>query len=85
MDFVKDIEYEVYNAFEDKIGDADIPDDTKTSLYKKLDEMITEVVSIADDFNNEIDSVIEQFTPEYINQVKDDMRLQDEKEADLWS
>ena len=70
--------------FDDRTGDADIPDRTRDYLQKQLDNVKEDVFEIISDFITDADNTIEEFSEENIRNIKDDIRTQDYLERELF-
>ena len=86
MDSLKrELDNMLQEFFDDRTGDADIPDRTRDYLQKQLDNVKEDVFDIISDFIEDADNTIEEFSEENIRNVRDDMRTQEYMEASLWS
>lgn len=70
--------------FDDRTGDADIPDRTRGYLQEELDKVKEDVFDIISDFFEDADNTIEEFSEENIRNIKDDIRTQDYLERELF-
>lgn len=70
--------------FDERTGDADIPDRTRGYLQEELDKVKEEVFDIISEFIEDADNTIEEFSEENIKNIKDDIRTQDYLERELF-
>ena len=83
-ELVKDIEFEIYRTFENKIEDADIPESLKKDFYNDLKELVEDIETMISTVNQNIDYSIYEFSEECRRDTLDDMRTQEYLERDLF-
>lgn len=76
-DLIKDLDFDVYHAFEDKIEGADIPEKVKVDFFDRLHKMVEDWKIELDSIENEIDDEIYDYSGEAIKDQFDDWATRD--------
>jgi len=79
-----EIAYEVYSELENRFVDADIPEEAKDILYKKLNDLVDDIDLMVEATEDEIDQVLYENSEQYIKDTLDDMRTQEYLERSLF-
>ena len=62
--------------FEDKVEDADIPERVRDSIQERIELLRQDIMNLIDVADKDIDAVIEEFTPEELENIKSDLRYE---------
>lgn len=81
---INDLDFEVYSAFEDKVEQADIPENVKVEMFNKLHKMVADWKIEIDNMENEIDEEIYEYSAEAIQDEMADRITQDYLERELF-
>ena len=71
-----DIEYDIQSYIYDKIEEADIPERAKDAIQERIELLVQDVYNLLDIADTDIDDVIQEFTPEELENIKSDLRYE---------
>ena len=78
---MEDIEEILRDYYEDKTGNADIPERAEDAIYERVTLLLNDIESLIDTANNDVDEVVEEFSEDNLKAIKTDRRTQDYLEA----
>ena len=81
----ENIETEINYWLDRKIDNADIPERTIEAINERIDLLLDDINELLDIADKDVDEVMYEFSNEFIDDMKSDLKMQDEKEANLWS
>ncbi len=78
-------EEHIQEFVEGKTEDANIPERAEAEIEHLQDDVIQKIKEMLNQLDDDIDSIIYEFSEENLKAIKSDMKAQDKKEADLWN
>lgn len=82
---IEEIKDKVSDYFLDYTINADIPERAENAIDELVGVLMEDIGDLIINTKSDVDSIIEEFTPEELENIKADIKYQDEKEADLWN